>query len=238
MLCENPNPVLEEGQQIVRNNSTLSPLLCKIDILQSALVRRMLRKLWPLVLLIASMPFGVQAENPYDNIRYNREEEFQFDESLVKKWKEETGEIPAPPLDNRGLVKMSVRRLGDDFKVMVDPKSLNVGKEDYVVRYWLVVEGKLGAVNTTYEGIRCSTNQFKIYAYASRKKNGKISEMKKAKWLPLKGIRGNDFHEELALDFFCDFGSPRLKKEILARMKESSIHIFMEDKSSGTNPFF
>jgi hypothetical protein len=192
------------------------------------------------MLLFASMPFGVQADDPYDNIRYNREEEFQFDESLVKKWKEETGEIPAPPLDDDGLVEMVVSRLGDDFKVMVDPKSLKVGKEDYVVRYWLVVEGKLGAVNTTYEGVRCSTKQFKTYAYASRRKNGKISEMNKAKWLPWQGIRGNDFHQELALDYFCDFGSPRLEKDILARMKKSSVHMFMDNKSpgSGTNPFY
>ena len=198
----------------------------------------MLTKLWPFLFLAASMPYMAHGEgDPYDAIRHNREEEFAFDESLVKKWKEETGAIPAPPLSDDDLIKIAVARLGEDFKVMFDPKSLTTGK-DRVLRYWLVVKGKLGAVNTMYEGMRCSTGQFKTYAYASRRKKGKISKMKRAKWIPVKGLRGKDYHEELALDFFCNFGLPRSKEDIIARAKKSGIQLYIGDEPAASSSFF
>jgi hypothetical protein len=75
-------------------------------------------------------------------------------------WKEL--EAPPPPaLKLEGLVPLDVP--GTTLRFGVDPASVSLS-EDRVVRYVVVATSSSGAINAMYEGIRCSTAEFKVYA--------------------------------------------------------------------------
>jgi hypothetical protein len=68
---------------------------------------------------------------------------------------------PAPALDARGLIPLETPRSGLRFGVA--PASVTLGA-DGIVRYVVVATGPSGAVNGLYEGIRCNTGEYKVYA--------------------------------------------------------------------------
>lgn len=75
-------------------------------------------------------------------------------------WKE--AEAPAPPaLRTTGLIPLEIP--GSQLRFGVDPASVSLGS-DGIVRYVVVAAGAGGAVNGIYEGIRCNTGQYKVYA--------------------------------------------------------------------------
>jgi len=75
-------------------------------------------------------------------------------------WKE--AEAPAPPaLRTSGLVPLEVP--GTQLRYGVDPASVSLGA-DGIVRYVVVATGSGGAVNGLYEGLRCNTGEYKVYA--------------------------------------------------------------------------
>ncbi|MHB1123434.1 MAG: CNP1-like family protein [Ramlibacter sp.] len=75
-------------------------------------------------------------------------------------WKE--SEAPAPPaLRTTGLIPLEIP--GSQLRFGVDPASVSLAG-DGVVRYVVVAAGSGGAVNGLYEGIRCSTGEYKVYA--------------------------------------------------------------------------
>jgi hypothetical protein len=75
-------------------------------------------------------------------------------------WRE--AEAPAPPaLKLDGLIPLEMPRSALRFGV--DPASVSLGN-DGVVRYVVAATSATGAVNALYEGLRCSTGDFKVYA--------------------------------------------------------------------------
>jgi CNP1-like family protein len=75
-------------------------------------------------------------------------------------WRE--SEAPPPPaLKLDGLIPLAVPRAALRFGV--DPASVALGS-DGIVRYVVVATSDSGAVNALYEGIRCSSGEFKVYA--------------------------------------------------------------------------
>jgi len=75
-------------------------------------------------------------------------------------WKE--SEAPAPPaLRTTGLIPLEIP--GSQLRFGVDPASVSLGS-DGVVRYVVVAASSSGAVNGIYEGIRCGTGEYKVYA--------------------------------------------------------------------------
>ncbi len=75
-------------------------------------------------------------------------------------WKESEAPAP-PPLRTTGLIPLEIP--GAQLRYGVDPASVSVGG-DGVVRYVVVAAGASGAVNGIYEGIRCNTAEYKVYA--------------------------------------------------------------------------
>lgn len=75
-------------------------------------------------------------------------------------WRE--AEAPPPPaLKVEGLIPLEIP--GSGLRYGVDPASVSVAS-DRVVRYVVVASSATGAVNAMYEGIRCGTGEFKVYA--------------------------------------------------------------------------
>ena len=75
-------------------------------------------------------------------------------------WKEVEAP-PAPAVRTDGLIPLDVT--GSSLRFGVDPASISVGPDD-IVRYVVVASSRTGTVNALYEGIRCGTGEFKVYA--------------------------------------------------------------------------
>lgn len=52
---------------------------------------------------------------------------------------------------------------GSELRIGVDPQSVSIGS-DGVVRYVMVARSASGALNAAYEGIRCESDEVKVYA--------------------------------------------------------------------------
>lgn len=75
-------------------------------------------------------------------------------------WKEVEAP-PAPLFRTDALIPLEIP--GTSLRFGVDPASISIGV-DGVVRYVVVATSATGAVNAMYEGIRCNTGDFKVYA--------------------------------------------------------------------------
>jgi hypothetical protein len=97
-------------------------------------------------------------------------------------WKE--AEVPAPPpLRTDALIPLELPR--SELRFGVDPASVAVGS-DGIVRYVVVASSRSGAVNAIYEGIRCNTGEFKVYA---RQNPG-------SGWIIARESRWRELHEQ------------------------------------------
>lgn len=85
----------------------------------------------------------------------------------------------------------------------IDPASLSVGEDE--IRYTMVTKSTAGAVNISYEGIHCSTYEFRRYAYGHRDKKWVMS--KNEDWRPVNFYAANRPRAALIQDFFCDLKS-------------------------------
>ena len=75
-------------------------------------------------------------------------------------WQETEAPAP-PPLRTTGLIPLEIP--GSQLRFGVDPASVSLGS-DGVIRYVVVASSTSGAVNGIYEGIRCNTAEYKVYA--------------------------------------------------------------------------
>jgi hypothetical protein len=117
-----------------------------------------------------------------------------FDET----WREQ--EVQVPPYPNPGDLVRFDTGLTSSFEYFVDRSSVSVGASDGVVRYTVVAKSD-GAMNVTYEGIRCQLRERKVYAYGRR--DGTWSEARDPQWVRI-GLPGADPHRyTLWKDYFC-----------------------------------
>jgi hypothetical protein len=86
------------------------------------------------------------------------------------------------------------------FTFFVDAKSVSVGK-DGVVRYTLIARSADGVPNVSFEGIRCSTGQFRIYAFG--RSDNTWSEARGSQWQPIPADKRNAQRAVLYADYFC-----------------------------------
>lgn len=143
-----------------------------------------------LVLLCA---FQAQAEIRFRN----------FDDPDAVKWEEDTAELPAFP-EEKNLREFYVSG-ATSHRFFIDEKTLLPGK-DGVVRYVLVVKTSGGSTNISFEGIRCETREFKLYA--SGRADGTWARMRSSDWRPIENKPVNRHHAALSRDLFCPMGAP------------------------------
>jgi hypothetical protein len=127
----------------------------------------------------------------------------QFDSEFEqdKPWAELQAKLPATP-QQENLQPFFVSAATDN-KFSIDTASISVG-DDGVVRYTLLVKSPEGAVNVTFEGIRCGTHERKIYAFG--RADGSWSKARFSKWEPILYADRNRQHHMLYDDFFCPRG--------------------------------
>lgn len=122
-------------------------------------------------------------------------------------WREAEVELPVFP--QPGNLREFYVSGATTHKFAIDTTTLSVGK-DGVVRYVLVVQTSGGATNTSFEGIRCESGEFKIYATGHQdgqwvrvRQSASLSDWRRIENKPV-----NRHHAALAREFFCPNGTP------------------------------
>lgn len=116
-------------------------------------------------------------------------------------WQEEEVVFPEMPATDR--MKSFYVSAAASNRFFVDPVSLSVGS-DGVVRYVLLVLTPGGASNMTFEGLRCSTREKRIYA--SGRRDGRWSPSRNEAWEKIRDVPPNRQHAALFVDYFCPGG--------------------------------
>lgn len=135
-------------------------------------------------------------------------------EDESKEWKEIVAQIPPYP-QGKNLVLLNTGAYHVN-RFYVDPPSVSIGA-DGVVRYTAVLKAGGGALNVTFEGIRCLTRELKIYALGRR--DGTWTRARTSKWERI--ARGSKPHQfSLYRDYFCPSPSnPTPPKQALDAMR-------------------
>lgn len=115
-----------------------------------------------------------------------------------KGFKEVEVETPAYP-DDASLVEFLPRR-NSDLRYYVDKQSVSLAS-DRVVRYTVVAKSPSGALTVDFEGMRCKTSEYKVYAYGLTP--GKFTKSPDPQWRKVPRVSG-DFRFALYKDYFCD----------------------------------
>jgi len=146
--------------------------------------------------LLVAIPFTAFADR-FDNVyKLNNTIDYEFDNE--KPWVEIEAHLPPYP-KAENLLPFYVSAATDN-NFFVDAASISVGTDD-VVRYTLVVKSAAGAENVSYEGIRCGTRDFKLYAFG--RSDGTWAKARTAKWQDIRYKDRNRQQHVLYDDFFC-----------------------------------
>ena len=111
---------------------------------------------------------------------------------------------PPPAFDVTRLLFIE-SPVSSSLKFGVDPATLTITPEG-VVRYVMVALGQDQTQNVLYEGIRCNTAEYRLYARYSREKSWTVSP--EPEWRPLKGLPATRHALLLALAAVCTGAAP------------------------------
>ena len=157
-------------------------------------------------LLVASNSFAdqsiVDSITGMDKFKPN-----DYDESLEVPWVEIETQVSKLPQE-KNLKELQVDKLTSmpsGMRFSMDLENVTVSDKDYVTRTWFVVRSD-NAYNGTYEGIRCATGEYKVYAYANPTRSKPLRVVKMPRW---KKIRGGTYRAEVARDYICDETRPK-----------------------------
>jgi hypothetical protein len=126
-----------------------------------------------------------------------------------KPWEVQRTSLPPYPKDGSLLsVYVSSTR---PFAFFIDPGSVSV-RQDGIVRYTLVARSPSGAVNVSYEGIRCKTYQTRTYAFG--RSDGTWVQARSQQWTSYSQYQ-TDQHLVLADDFFCTANGVKTAEEVV-----------------------
>jgi len=139
-----------------------------------------------------------------------------------KEFKEVAVTLPPYP-DDSGLLEFQLRRNSAN-RFYVDRNSISIGP-DRVVRFSAVIKSASGTVNTSYEGMRCKTSEYKVYAYGI--KNGEWVKAHDSQWRWIERSSA-DFHFTLYKDYFCDLEAiaGRNEQDLIANLKGNPLDNF------------
>lgn len=141
--------------------------------------------------------------------------------SITKDIPPENPEITLPAASPaREWLSFKVRNLGV-HRFAVDPTSVTQGS-DGIVRYVLLVRTAGGVDNVTFEGIRCATKSWKLYAIG--RDNGEWSRLPDPVWRPITLASLNAARFSLSKDYVCVGDGVRSwdAKTVSARIRASN----------------
>lgn len=158
--------------------------------------------------------------DPYYDYRtdYDRGQ-FGYDDSEDIPWIENETEILALPEDDN-LREIVVDQLPKGMTLFIDDSRITVGEKDRVIRAWLVVRSAAGAENGTYEGYRCETFEYKVYAHATPRRDPPVTKARRPVWRFADASRQGSYRLELLKDYFCELRGTRSVDAIRTAIRE------------------
>jgi hypothetical protein len=142
---------------------------------------------------------------------------FEYDDSGDIPWIEnETKVLAMPQADDLRTVQIDA--LPGNLELLIDETRITVDPKDRVVRVWLWVRSDSGAESGTFEGFRCSTREYKVYAYANPRRDPPVRKATRANWLSAKKSRTANYRAELLNHYFCGIRGTRDADEIRSAM--------------------
>ncbi|MDQ5881122.1 MAG: hypothetical protein QG616_952 [Pseudomonadota bacterium] len=150
--------------------------------------------------LLGIVPLPSNAAGPadYELLMQQKSDGRVFDE---KPWVEMEALLPRPP-EPSGLVTIDVGPVSNN-KFEIDEMSVTFGTDE-VVRYTLVVTSSSGVRNVSYEGMRCSTGERRLYAFG--RSDGSWAKARNDAWIRIQENKLNRHHAALYKDYFCSAG--------------------------------
>jgi hypothetical protein len=140
----------------------------------------------------------------------------QYANADLPDWRED--DVPPPPAYSAkpsDLIAIEVP-VSASVKIGLDPATIAINQRTGIVRYVVVMRGAT-AVNASYEGIRCSTGEYRIYARQTQ--GNPWSPNTDATWKPLRGQTGVvvAYPYQLARDGLCAGTTVRQNVDEMAR---------------------
>lgn len=133
-----------------------------------------------------------------------------------RSWHEAEFNLPSAPIES-DLIPVKIFEK-PHYHYYIDQRSLNVTANDNVARYTIVIEPPGGLRNVFYEGIRCDTNQYKIYASALWGET--LNAIPDSEWQDIQDKGMNVYRHDLYKYFFCSNSIIKAnKKDILQNLK-------------------
>ncbi len=136
-----------------------------------------------------------------------------------KAWTE--GEVTPPTqFDANDLQSFTLKSGGDSFDYAIERQSLQTGS-DGVTRFLVVIRSKRGAINSSYEGLRCGHRSYRVYAYGSGQG---LTPMSGSQWTPIP--RGSDdYRATLYEDLICNLqtGHPNPPETVFRAMRQNRL---------------
>lgn len=149
---------------------------------------------------------------PTDRYEEITGEQDDFD-VIEKPWLESGIQVPELPND-AAWSPVPMDSLPKTQQLALDKNTMKVDQKDWVVRYWVLIRSTGGAYNAAYEGIRCTTNEFIIYAYGQNKREPNVKRVREPRWMDVGQRRKGNYRRELVDYFFCAGEVPRNIKQI------------------------
>ncbi len=100
-------------------------------------------------------------------------------------WKEDAVP-PAPDYSTQRLIDIEMPR-STLVRMGIDPATIRINHQTGIVRYVVVARGP-SAVNATYEGIRCATGEYRVYA--RQVQGGEWTPNSEERWNSMRGQSG------------------------------------------------
>ena len=119
---------------------------------------------------------------------------------------EEALALPAYPREPQ-LIEFFVAATSE-FRFFVDAASVSVG-DDGIVRYTLVARSSAGAQNVSFEGMRCATQEVRLYAVG--RDGGWVQ--RPGQWRPIEARSVQRWHNALYREYFCPNKQPLLSRQ-------------------------
>ncbi|MDP2433004.1 MAG: CNP1-like family protein [Pseudomonadota bacterium] len=162
------------------------------------------------------------AENPLIWGEDNKWGQFEYEFDDTAKWNEVQHQLPPYPKPENFIPITLGARSSNQF--FVDYASVSAG-DDGVVRYGMVVRSPSGAETVSFEGMRCTTGERKLYAFGHKTdKGGEWSRNRYAKWEPIRGRSLNDFRRELFYHYFCTVEDAAKLPDIQRHLKSGGFY--------------
>lgn len=175
----------------------------------------------PIVLLCTCLFAGAldarDDTDPYWDYRDPVNKEFDYDDSKDVPWKEGGTALPPLPADEN-LVEVPLTGLPENLTAYTELSSIALSERDEVTRYWLIIKGKDSGYNATYEGLRCTTFEYKVYAYGNRQSQQPVKPMPNAVWRSV-SADVSKYRRDLVKSIFCAGESPKDMRQIRASIR-------------------